>query len=420
MRQSPPARRPPVEFRSGERGWAGPSRGCCWRAWRPSRFGAPASGHRSPGSIRFQVPPTVEFAGPGNFSVSPDGRHLAFAGRGSDGIARLVDPGHGLAGSPAAARFRDPPSSRLLPSGLRTDGSWRSMPAAGSRSWMSRAACRKPCAICRAAASPWAARGIATATSSSGTSAALLRVRESGGVPSPLTALDASRKEEFHLLPTFLPDGRHFVYLRVSPRAPEAGGIYIGTLDAKPEAQSLERLMPYEVGVTYAAATNSGPGRLLFLREGTLIAQPFDERRLALVGEPVPVAERVGAFRDSAFFSVSANDVLVYRSADTDSQLTWFDRQGVVVRPRVGTGRVPRRGAVPGRHSRRRVAHEPAGHDQGRPVAVRSDARKRGHTLDTRRRPRRVPGLVSRRHAHRLHVQQEHSSPKARQRRGRR
>ena len=45
----------------------------------------------------------------------------------------------------------------------------------------------------------------------------LLRVRETGGAAVPLTALDPSRKEEFHLLPTFLPDGRHFVYLRVSP-----------------------------------------------------------------------------------------------------------------------------------------------------------------------------------------------------------
>jgi dipeptidyl aminopeptidase/acylaminoacyl peptidase len=69
---------------------------------------------------------------------------------------------------------------------------------------------------------------------------------------------------------------------------------------------------------------------LLFLRDGTLIAQPFDERRLALDGEPVPVAERVGSFRDAAYFSVSGNDVLVYRTADTDSQLTWFDRKGVV------------------------------------------------------------------------------------------
>jgi len=69
---------------------------------------------------------------------------------------------------------------------------------------------------------------------------------------------------------------------------------------------------------------------LLFLREGTLMAQPFDARRLALAGDPVPVAGQVGSFRDGAYFSVSANGVLVYRTSDTDSQLTWFDRQGTV------------------------------------------------------------------------------------------
>jgi Tol biopolymer transport system component len=164
------------------------------------------------------------------------------------------------------------------------------------------------------------------------TSGGLLRIRETGGAALPITALDPARtrKEENHLLPTFLPDGRHFVYLRVSPGAPEASGAYIGTLDAKPDAQGAQRLMPYEVGLTYAAAVDSGPGRLLFLRDGTLMAQPFDARRLALAGDPVPVAERVGSFRDGGFFSASATDVLVYRTADTDSQLTWFDRQGTV------------------------------------------------------------------------------------------
>jgi eukaryotic-like serine/threonine-protein kinase len=43
----------------------------------------------SPSPMRFQISPMVEYAGPGNFGLSPDGRHLAFAGRGSDGIARL-------------------------------------------------------------------------------------------------------------------------------------------------------------------------------------------------------------------------------------------------------------------------------------------------------------------------------------------
>ena len=88
--------------------------------------------------------------------------------------------------------------------------------------------------------------------------------------------------------------------------------------------------MPYAVGLTYAASADSGPGQLLFLREGTLMAQPFDAKRLALAGEPVPVAERVGSFRDGGFFSASDNGVLVYRTADADSQVTWFDRQGTM------------------------------------------------------------------------------------------
>ena len=76
----------------------------------------------------------------------------------------------------------------------------------------------------------------------------LLRVRETGGVASPVTTLDPARKEEFHLLPTFLPDGRHFVYLRIAPGAPDDSGTYVGTLDAKPEDQNPQRLLPYEVG----------------------------------------------------------------------------------------------------------------------------------------------------------------------------
>ena len=120
--------------------------------------------------------------------------------------------------------------------------------------------------------------------------------------------------------------------------------------------------MPYEVGVTYAPPTDSGPGRLLFVREGTLMAQPFDATRLAVVGDAVPVAERVGSFRDGGFFSVSANDVLAYRTADTDFQITWFDRQGSVA------GRV----SEPGRF--RSVALSP---DGTRAVA------SRGNPVDT-------------------------------------
>jgi len=61
----------------------------------------------------------------------------------------------------------------------------------------------------------------------------ILHVSEAGGTASPVTVLDPSRKEEFHLLPSFLPDGRHFVYLRVAPGTPDNGGVYVGSIDAK-------------------------------------------------------------------------------------------------------------------------------------------------------------------------------------------
>ena len=249
------------------------------------------------------------------------------SGVGADGIAAaLVRAMDSLEVRPLPVRRLPSARQRLRRSGRPTAGSSRSMPAASSRSWTCPAVRRRRCAICR--------RGRRRLVESRRRhhrreyGGGLLRVRETGGAASPVTALDTSRKEEFHLLPSFLPDGRHFVYLRVSPSAPETSGTYVGTLDAKPDEQSTQRLMPYAVGLTYAPAGDSGPGRLLFLREGTLMAQPFDAKRLALAGNPVPVAERVGSFRDGGFFSASANDVLVYRTADTDFQLTWFDRQG--------------------------------------------------------------------------------------------
>ncbi|MSO30757.1 MAG: serine/threonine-protein kinase [Acidobacteria bacterium] len=278
--------------------------------------------------MRFQIPPIVDLSGPGNFSVSPDGRYLAFFGVGADGIQRIWIRAldslevRSLPGSEAFGTVPPPfwsPDSRFL--AFDAGGKLKKLDMSGGPPHTLRDL------PSLAVGGSWNRDGDIIVGSLGG---GLLRVRETGGVVSPVTVLDRARKEEFHLLPTFLSDGRHFVYLRISPSAPEAGATYIGTLDAKPDEQSATRLLPYAVGVTYAPATDSGPGHLLFLREGTLLAQPFDSKRLALAGNPVPVAERVGSFRDSGFFSASANDRLIYRTADTDFQLAWFDRQGTL------------------------------------------------------------------------------------------
>jgi eukaryotic-like serine/threonine-protein kinase len=155
----------------------------------------------------------------------------------------------------------------------------------------------------------------------------LRRVSATGGIPTEVTVLDHARGETAHSQPTFLPDGKHFVYYRRGQ--PDIVGIYVGSLDAKPAEQSWERLLENTFGLIYYAE-----GNLFFVREGTLLAQPFDQGRLKLHGDAVPVAEHVATERQSSMFSVSANGVLAYRSgvaAPAGGQATWFDRQGKVV-----------------------------------------------------------------------------------------
>lgn len=159
-----------------------------------------------------------------------------------------------------------------------------------------------------------------------------MRVSASGGDASPLTTVDTSRGEVLHVLPQFLPDGRHFLYLRASTN-PEAAGTYVGSLDAKPKEQDLKRLVSGSLATIYTLPSGAELGKLLFMRNGALMAQPFDTNRLQLVGEPVTLAESVGTYNTRAFFSASNNGALVYRtgSGSAGNQLTWFDRQGKIL-----------------------------------------------------------------------------------------
>jgi dipeptidyl aminopeptidase/acylaminoacyl peptidase len=74
-------------------------------------------------------------------------------------------------------------------------------------------------------------------------------------------------------------------------------------------------------------------GHILFVRQGTLLAQMFDVGKLAVTGEPFPVAEGVeaSAVPGLAAFAVSDTGVLVYGLGDPAGvglQLTWVDRTG--------------------------------------------------------------------------------------------
>jgi Tol biopolymer transport system component len=146
----------------------------------------------------------------------------------------------------------------------------------------------------------------------------LYRVAATGGAPVQVTRL--APREEAHRFPSFLPDGRHFVFLADANQT-EDHKLRIGSLDSQ------------ETRVLVGAISNvhfALPGYLLFVRAGSLIAQPFDAARGELAGEPVALVDglAIAGLNHRFEFSVSDNGELLYRSVNPDAQLAWFDRGG--------------------------------------------------------------------------------------------
>ncbi len=141
------------------------------------------------------------------------------------------------------------------------------------------------------------------------------RVPATGGEPVALSGL-AQQGSDFS--PQFLPDGRHFLYYVRG--IPEARGVYVGHLEKRLDAR---RLLDSDTGAAYASS-----GHLLFIRQDTLFAQPFDPIRLELTGEPFTVAEHAGV--SSGGPSVSSRGSIAYRTSSTGAgrQFVWFDRSG--------------------------------------------------------------------------------------------
>src|SRR5262245_35619422 len=121
----------------------------------------------------------------------------------------------------------------------------------------------------------------------------------------------------FDSFPSFLPDGRRFVFANVSIE----GGIYVASLDS----QETRRIVSGDVGPPQFVP----PNWLLYVQNSTLVAQRMNLSDATLSGDPIPIANDVYRAGISGF-SVSQSGVLVYRKAIPASpgELTWFDRQG--------------------------------------------------------------------------------------------
>ena len=274
-------------------------------AWPRIMGGAPAVSSAVP--VRFTVgppdkgrlpPPNTMFA---FLSLSPDGTTLAFQAEGPTGVNQLwmrkLDSAVAvpIPGTDGALGPFWSPDSRFI--GFVADTRLKKVPAAGGP-------VQTIVELTGVAFGTWNRQG--TIVFSSGT-LGLMRVSDAGGMSSQVTQLDTGANEVSHSHPNFLPDGEHFLFL-VRSALPGRGGVFVSSLGSREQARVLADVSP---------AVYVEPGYVLFHRDGTLMAQPFD-------ATPARDDGRGGADRGSlnttharnTSFAASQNGTVAYRGIE--------------------------------------------------------------------------------------------------------
>ena len=198
--------------------------------------------------------------------VSPDGEHIAFAAFGMGGIVRLWErPSASLTPRPlpgtegASFPFWSPDSRQI---GFFAEGKLKRVDLASGL----------PQVLADAAGGgTWSRTGMILFAPTFNSGISLMPA--AGGEARQVTTLDPASHEISHRWPRFLPDGRHFTYLAESP---QEHAIYMASLDPRER----KRIAATQSAAVYAVAP-AGPGHLLFLRNGALMAQRFNPGRAA-------------------------------------------------------------------------------------------------------------------------------------------
>ncbi len=257
----------------------------------------------------------------GTAVLSPDGTRLVFAAKDSSGKTMLwVRPLDSLTAQPlegtegASYPFWSPDSRTIA---FFVPGKLEKIDLAGGG----------PQVICDAPTGrggTWNRQGLIVFAPNQ--FSGLEKVPAGGGAPTPITSAEPSHGRNSQRWPVFLPDGHHFLFWSgnplVSGRAPATGGVFVGSLDGN----TPKIMIPSESDALYAP-----PGYLLFLRNGNLIAAPFDAKRLKLTGDAFPVAGQVANPRQFhlGHFSISQTGVLAYEGGGSElRQIVWTDKNG--------------------------------------------------------------------------------------------
>jgi serine/threonine protein kinase/Tol biopolymer transport system component len=254
--------------------------------------------------------------------VSPNGRRVAIVARQGDGPTTILIQeldalsARPLAGTEGATSLFWSPDNRFI--GFFADGKIKKVNVSGG----------VPTELCAATApfggGTWGREGTIVFSILDKGNYRLWKVADTGG-GQPTDALpDAPGSRETNdqeIRPWFLPDGRTLLYVLSGPWG-QKPTVYAQRLDSPDRVQVVE---------TESSNVQYANGYLLFLRGATLMAQPFDATRLAVRGDPVPVAEHVqrhGLIPGYRLFSASQNGVLAYQVATDAATLAWVDRRG--------------------------------------------------------------------------------------------
>lgn len=252
-------------------------------------------------------------------AISPDGKQLVLPMRNSQGLSlwlrNLNEPGEGhlIPGTEGGGHPFWSPDGHFI--GFFAAGKLKRIASDGSR-------LQTVCDVLGGGrGGAWSASGNILFTPTQGSP--LFEIPANGGTPRQITKLDAARGEWSHRWPVVLSDGRHFLFFVRNGLNPENAGIYAGSLDSQ----------DYHMVVR----TDQGPafevdGTLLYMRDGEIVAQPFDEQKLEVTGEPTILPDRAGfiARAQRALFSASRAGVLVYYPAipGGPTVLHWYERDG--------------------------------------------------------------------------------------------
>jgi eukaryotic-like serine/threonine-protein kinase len=255
----------------------------------------------------------------GPVTISPNGTYIAFVAMDKDGTKRIwvrtlsESAAKQLTGSESGTYPFWSPDEKWV--GFFADGKMKKAPVNGGPVL---ALAETP----RARGGTWSENGMiiyAPATQSG-----LFEVPATGGTARQVTKIEVG-VHTTHRWPIWLPGGKEFLYLATSHEhegASERNGIYVATPDGKEN----RFLLPADANVVVT------PGYLLFVQNGNLMAQAFDEKRAELKGDPAPVA--AGVIRNSgtwrAAFDASNNGILVFQSGSSaiGSQLLFLSHDG--------------------------------------------------------------------------------------------